>query len=58
MKKEKEIEQQKEQIRLTDSPLANIIIMAPYLSEKQQYITFGMIMGLATENETVKIETR
>lgn len=47
MKKDK----RKEKLKLTENPLTNIIIMAPYLSEKQQYITLGMIMRLATENE-------
>ena len=46
----------KKQIKLTDSPLENIKIMAPYLSEKQQYVTLGMIMLMVTENENMKVK--
>lgn len=51
MKKNKE----KREIQLTDDPLENIKIMAPYLTEKQQYVALGMIMQLATESD-VKIK--
>lgn len=40
------------EIKLTDNPLENIKMMAPYLSEKQQYILLGMIMQMATEGDT------
>ena len=50
MKKQKEI-------NLTSDPLENIKVMAPYLTEKQQYMALGMIMRLATENGDVKVKT-
>lgn len=46
----------KKQIKLTDSPLENIKIMAPYLSEKQQYVALGMIMQMATASGDVKVK--
>lgn len=33
-------------INLTDDPLKNIILMAPYLDESGQNRVFGMICGL------------
>lgn len=33
-------------INLTDDPLKNIILMAPYLDEPAQNRVFGMICGL------------
>ena len=42
----------KKEIKLTDNPLENITVMAPYLSEKQQYVLLGMIMQMATESDT------
>lgn len=33
-------------INLTDDPLKNIILMAPYLDEPSQNRVFGMICGL------------
>lgn len=33
-------------IKLTDDPLKNIILMAPHLDEKGQNRVFGMICGL------------
>ena len=49
------MKEQKE-IKLTDKPLENIKVMAPYLTEKQQYMALGMIMRLATENGDVKVK--
>ena len=46
----------KNEIKLTDNPLDNIKMMAPYLSEKQQYVTLGMIMLMVTENENMKVK--
>ena len=33
-------------IKLTDEPLKNIILMAPHLEEREQLMVFGMICGL------------
>lgn len=49
------MKEQKE-IKLTDNPLENIKVMAPYLTEKQQYMALGMFMRLATENGDVKVK--
>lgn len=46
----------KKEIKLTDTPLENIKAMAPYLSEKQQYITLGVIMQLVTESGKVEVK--
>lgn len=32
-------------IKLTDDPAENIVNMAPYLSEKQQYVVLGMFLA-------------
>lgn len=45
-------EVEKKEIKLTDDPLENIKIMAPYLNEKQQYVLLGMTMQMATESDT------
>lgn len=49
-------EENRKEIKLTDDPLENIKTMAPYLSEKQQYVTLGMIMLMVTESENVKVK--
>ena len=46
----------KKEIKLTDNPLENIKVMAPYLSEKQQYVALGVIMQLATESGNLKVK--
>lgn len=33
------------EIELSDNPVANIQMMAPMLSEKQQYMVLGMILA-------------
>lgn len=32
-------------IKLADDPAENIVNMAPYLSEKQQYVVLGMFLA-------------
>lgn len=44
----------KEKIKLTDNPAENICIMAPYLTEKQQYMLLGMILANAGEKPASK----
>lgn len=35
----------KEELKLTDNPIKNMQLMAPYLNEKEQYIIFGMALA-------------
>lgn len=44
----------KEEIKLTDNPVKNIQLMAPYLTEKQQYIVLGMALAAQTQVEESK----
>lgn len=37
--------QNRVEIELTDNPIVNIQMMAPMLSEKQQYMVLGMILA-------------
>ncbi len=47
-------------IHLTDDPLENIKIMAPYLNKKQQeavyFVMFGMVSGGETDKKTKEAE--
>ena len=39
------------EIELTDDTLENIKIMAPYLTEKQQHIAFGVLLGIMAQDD-------
>lgn len=42
------------QIKLTDNIVKNIQTMAPYLTKRQQYIVFGMILAQVGDKKEVK----
>lgn len=45
-------------IKLADDTVKNIQQMAPHLTEKQQQITFGLLLGLMSENtKSAKLES-
>lgn len=39
------------EIELTDDTLENIKIMAPHLTEKQQHIAFGVLLGIMAQDD-------
>lgn len=49
----------KEEIQLTNNPAENIVNMAPYLSEKQQYVVLGMFLAQNQNfHENQKVEKK
>lgn len=44
----------KEDIKLTKDPVKNIQTMAPYLTEKEQYMVMGMLLAGRTEPKNKK----
>lgn len=47
-----------EEIKLTDDTLENIRIMAPHLTEKQQHIAFGVLIGIMAHDDSSSLKEK